>query len=216
MSNSDFPQIFSILSNLDIRASAVWVSFLATQEKIEQLAKTPWHDPTLDRYANKVRMKELGGATMNYTAFLGESLFAALAKSLEDFWIDLRLTAGLKYDIWKSPLQPMYLKEARVVRSISNLIKHNQSFIESASSEHAKFLVAEAGFPDSTDLKTLFLAGHAELKMLDMPYLMYLYSLDLIRQALRFEHPVLEMAEVERRKHVCEHLVPPVLQLKAT
>lgn len=215
MSSTDLTEILGILTRLDIRASSVWVSHLAAKEKILQLASTPWHDPELNRYTNKTRMKEVGGAAMNYMGFITESLFAGLAKSIEDFWIDLRLTARVKYDIWKSHHQPMFLHDAKVVRSIGNIIKHNQSIIESKSSDHAKFLVNDAGFPNSAELKTLFISEHPLLKTSNMTYLIYLYCLDLLRLTCGFVHPVLGLAEPERRQHVAENLVPPVLQLNA-
>ena len=215
MSPPDLTEIMGVLTRLDIRASSVWVSHLATREKIRQLASTPWHDPDLDRYTNKTRMKEVGGAAMNYMGFIAESLFVGLAKSIEDFWIDLRLSTRVKYDIWKSHHQPMFLHEAKVVRSIGNVIKHNQSILESKSSDHAKFLVNDAGFPNSMELKTLFITDDPLLKTSDMTYLVYLYCLDLLRLTCGFAHPVLGLAEPERRRHVAEHLVPPVLQLNA-
>lgn len=215
MSSVDLLDVMGVLSRLDVRASSVWVSHLATREKIGQLSRTPWHDPDLDRYTNKTRMKEVGGATMNYMSFIAESLYIGLAKSIEDFWIDLRVTGRVKYDIWKSQLQPVFLHEAKIVRSIGNVIKHNQSILQRKSSDHAKFLVDEASFPDSIELKMLFVSDDLRLRTLDMTYLIYLYCLDLLRLTLGFAHPVLAMSEPERRKHVAEHLVPPVLQLNA-
>ncbi|RYH67684.1 MAG: hypothetical protein EON54_03875 [Alcaligenaceae bacterium] len=216
MSNVDLIEIVGILTRLESRASGVWISHLATTEKLEQLAETPWHDPDLDQYANKTRMKEFGAAGMNFKSFIMESLIAGLASSLETFWIDLRLTTRLKYDIWKSPLKPAYEHEARIIRCIGNVVKHNQSIIESSKSEHAKFLVAQAGFPDQISLKTLFLSDSPLLKADDLNYSVYLYCLDLIRLDTGFGHPVLSMAEPERRARVIQHLVPRVLQLNAT
>ena len=215
MPTTDFIEIIGVLSRLDSRASSVWIAHLATKEKLEQLAELPWHDPDLDRYTNKTRMKEFGAAGMNFKAFLTESMIVGLANSLETFWIDLRLTTRLKYDIWKSPLKPMYEHEAKVVRCIGNIVKHNQSIIEAGKSEHAKFLVNEAGFPDSTELKTLFLSDSPLLKANDMNYFMYLYSLDLLRLDAGFGHPVLTVPEPERRTRVVGHLVPSILQLNA-
>jgi hypothetical protein len=215
MTKVDVFELLGVMTRLDGRASSVWVSHLATKAKIEQLAATPWHDPTLDRYSNKTRMKEVGAATMNFMAFISESLFMGLAKSLEDLWIDLKVDAGVKYDIWKSPLQPEYLHEAKIVRTLGNIIKHNQSVIDRAKSNHGKFLVDEAGFPNSMQLKTLFLSNEKLLKTEDMNYFMYVYCLDLLRLTTKFAHPVLALSEPERRAKIAEHLVPPVLNLNA-
>ena len=212
---TDFLELVGILTRLESRASSVWISHLATKEKLEPLAATPWHDPDLDRYTNKTRMKEVGAAGMNFKAFISESMISGLANSLETFWIDLRLTTGLKYDIWKSPLQAVHEHEAKIVRCIGNVVKHNQSVIEASKSEHAKFLVKGAGFPDSIQLKTLFLSDASLLKTDDLNYFMYLYCLDLLRLDTGFAHPVLAAPEPERRARVVEHLVPPVLQLNA-
>ncbi len=215
MSNTDFLELVGVLSRLDNRASSVWISHLATKEKLEQLASTPWHDPTLDRYTNKTRMKEVGAAGMNFKAFITESMIGGLANSLETFWIDLRLTTGLKYDIWQSPLKPIHQHEAKIIRSIGNIIKHNQSVIESSKSDHARFLVNDAGFPDSIQLMTLFLSDEPLLKANDLNYFTYLYCLDLLRLDTGFAHAFLAAPEPERRAGVVEHLVPPVLKLNA-
>lgn len=215
MPTTDFFELIGVLTRLDGRASSVWISHLATKDKLEQLYETPWHDPNLDRYTNKTRMKEVGAAGMNFKSFIAESMIAGLASSLETFWVDLRLTTRLKYDIWKSPLKPIHKHEAKIVRCIGNIIKHNQSVIESGKSEHARFLVKDAGFPDQIQLKTLFLADAPLLKADDLNYFMYLYCLDLLRLDSGFVHPVLALPEPERRAQVIEHLVPPVLQLNA-
>lgn len=215
MPNVDFVELAGILTRLESRASSVWISHLATREKLEQLAEMPWHDPDLDRYTNKTRMKEFGAAGMNFKSFITESLITGLANSLETFWIDLRLTTRLKYDIWKSPLKPVHEHEAKIIRCIGNVVKHNQSVIESSKSEHAQFLVVEAGFPDQIQLKTLFLSDSPLLNANDLNYSVYLYCLDLLRLDTGFGHPVLNLAEPERRARVVEHLVPPVLQLNA-
>lgn len=216
MPTTHFFELMGVLTRLESRASSVWISHLATKDKLEQLAETPWHDPDLDRYTNKTRMKEVGAAGMNFKSFITESMIGGLANSLETFWIDLRLTTRLKYDIWKSPLKPIHEHEAKIVRCIGNIVKHNQSVIDSGKSEHARFLVKDAGFPDQIQLKTLFLSDDSLLKADDLNYFMYLYCLDLLRLDTGFAHPVLALPEPERRARVIEHLVPPVLQLNAT
>ena len=208
-------EVIGILSRLDMRASSVWVSHLATQSAIEKLAETPWNDPSLDRYSNKTRMKEVGGATMSYMVFVGESLILGLSKSLEDFWIDLKVSVGIKYDIWKSTHHPLYEQEAKIIRSLGNIMKHNMSIIEKTKSEHAKFLVNDAGFPNDIQLSTILLGGDRHLVLKDITYFMYLYCLDLLSLAVGFEHPMLKLSEPERRAAISEHLVPKVLNLNA-
>jgi len=216
MTTDNFLDAMGVLTRLDSRASSVWVSHLATKDKLEQLASTPWYDPTLDRYTNKTRMKEVGAAGMNFRAFILESQLVGLSTSLEMFWIDLRLTYRTKYDIWDEVVQhPMFTHEAKIVRSIVNIIKHNQAVIERKSSDHAKFLVDHAGFPDSSELKLLFIQDSALLQSKDMNYFMYLYCLDLLRLITGFAHPILAVPDPERRTKVAEHLVPPVLDLNA-
>lgn len=215
MKNFDPLAMIGVLTRLDSRASGVWVGHIATKEKIEQIANTPWHDPALDRYTNKQRMKEVGASTMNLTAFISESLFTALANSLEDFWIDVRVETGFKYDIWKSPLRPDYLHAAKTVRSIANVVKHNRSMIDKSSSAHAKFLVEDAGFPDLQHLKTLFLENDPLLKTADMNYFIYLYCHDLLKHITKMSYPLLEVPEPRRRALITSHLVPSVLKLNA-
>ncbi len=208
-------EVIGILSRLDMRASSVWVSHLATQSAIEKVSNTPWHDPSLDRYTNKTRMKEVGGATMSYMVFVGESLVLALSKSLEDFWIDLKISMGIKYDIWKSPHHALFEHEAKIIRSLGNIIKHNMSIIDKAKSEHAEFLVNDAGFPNDIQLSTIFLGAEQHLVLKDITYLTYLYCLDLLRLTVGFEHPKLTLSEPDRRIKIITHLVPDVLGLNA-
>lgn len=205
--------VIGILTRLDRRASSVWVSHLATQSALKKLSESPWHDPSLDHYSNKMRMKEVGGATMSYTVFVGESLILALSKSLEDFWIDLKVSLGIKYDIWKSTHHPLYEHDAKIIRSLGNIIKHNMSIIEKANSEHAKFLVNGAGFPNNIQVSTILLGDDHHLILKDIIYRMYLYCLDLLHFTVGFEHPVLKLCEPERRASVAVHLVPDVLSL---
>jgi hypothetical protein len=208
-------EFMGVLTNIDHRARSVWIAHLATSEKIKELGKIDWYDPSLGRYENKTRMKEVGSATMSFVAFIGESLFMGLSKSQEDLCIDLKVSSKIKYDIWKSPLQPEYLHEAKLVRSVGNVIKHNKSIVESRSSLHGKFLVEEVGIPESSHLDHIFLSSNELLKIDDINYFMYIYCLDLLRLTTGFQHQVLTLPASERRSRVAEYLVPPVLNLNA-
>jgi len=209
-------EVFEILSNLAMRARNVWISHLATQSAIQKLSNTPWHDPMLDRFTNKSLMKEVGAAAMGYQVFLGESLVLALAKSLEDFWIDLKKIAKIKkYDIWKSPLQPLHTQEAKVIRNLGNVIKHNQSIIDKSSSANAKFLVDQAGFTDNIPLSVVFLGYKNILDLDNIVYQIFLYSLDLMFHLFDFKHELLKLDEPERRTQIANYLIPGVLGLSA-
>lgn len=215
MTTPDFFEVVGLLTRLESRASSVWVSHLATKEKLEQMANTPWYDPDLDRYENKTRMKEFGAAGMNFKSFIAESQFVGLSNSVESFWVDLRVTFGTKYDIWKTTHSPLFQHEAKIVRCVGNIIKHNQSIIERKSSDHAKFLIDDAGFPDSIELKTLFISEAPLLCLKNMNYFMYMNCLDLLRLVTGFAHPIMAISEPERRTRIAQHLVPPVLALNA-
>ncbi len=213
LSTNFFDQVFAILTRLEGRSSAVWVSYLAISDKVEQMHRTTWQDPDLDRYANKIRMKEVGGSAISFTTFMHEVLLLALSKSLEDFNIDLKVTGGIKCDIWSSPQCAMFTHQAKTVSCIGNVIKHNRSFIEKSKSKSSKFLVDEAGYPDQTPLQSIFLQDTAQLALKDLPFQIHMYCLDVLRLHMRFEHPVLKLPPHEQRSHLAGCLVPPVLGL---
>jgi len=203
-----------IISTLDARAGGLWISYLATLNKITELEDITWFDPELGRFANKMRMKEVGGAAFSYRAYLTESTILSLSKSLEDVWIDLKTKFGVKFDIWHPTLHSEFEQEAKLVRALANVIKHNQSRINSDNSEHAKFLVQQCNLPEGIEVQYLTAGSPPLLDLQTLIYKTYLFSLDLIRQVTGYTHEILEVRENERYALVREYLVPEILKLR--
>jgi len=64
--------------NVDNRLGALSLSYIATLEKINEVAMTPWMDEGLGRLGNKLRMKEVDGAAIQYNEFLHENAILSL------------------------------------------------------------------------------------------------------------------------------------------
>jgi hypothetical protein len=156
-------------------------------------------------------MKELGGALFLYRSFLDESIVLSLSNLLEDTWIDLKREVGARYDIWLPSISAEFESDARMIRCLANVLKHNQGVIESSKSKHAAYLVKELGAPDDIDIATLARLKGFDFK--DLIYRCYVYCLDLVTQAAGLPRGLLDHPEPERKKETLNFLVPPVLGL---
>jgi hypothetical protein len=140
-------------SEIDHRIGGILFSHRATAEKLDEVSRTPWLDEKLSRRANKDRYKELGGMVFVYQRFLVEMTFSALANAIESLEIEIRRLTRKRFDIWNpGTLKLRYLKTARMVLCLNNIIKHNQGIIRRESSDHVRFVIDECGLPDGFEL----------------------------------------------------------------
>lgn len=205
---------WEFFSEIDLKLSGIALSYLATSDKISEVSNTPWWDDSLGRYEQKARMKEVGGGTFQFLGFLHENSVLALTKVIEDISIQLKRDLKFKFDSVRCHHDVIYLKELQTLRALSNVIKHNVSFLDRKSSESAKFLVDDCGLVDGHELRYYILSNHEVFKIIDYIPKLYISMLSLVEKAIGVKHPLLDKSFEEAFNIIYEHLVPEVFQLK--
>lgn len=105
---------------------------------------------------SKTDFKELGAAGMIINQVGIEALIGLTANSIETFSIRLKRHLNIEWEPFKNPLnQVRFAERTRQFRALNNVFKHQEGYVESASSRSAKFLVAGGYFEDETYLKHL-------------------------------------------------------------
>ncbi|EGQ8681852.1 hypothetical protein K6672_000620 [Vibrio vulnificus] len=208
-----FDEALGFYTRIDSRLGGVALSYLATIEKISEVSQTPWQDESLSRYEQKIRMKEVGGATFQFIEFLHENAIMSLAKVIEDTSIELKRFAKFKFDSVKNHHEVIYLKELQTIRALANVIKHNVSYLERSSSESAKFLVDECGMTNGYTLDSFILSRHNCFNIVEYIPQIYLAMCSLVEKALDTRHPVLDLEYEDAFDKIYESLIPEVIKL---
>lgn len=105
---------------------------------------------------SKTDFKELGAAGMIINQVGIEALIGLTANSIETFSIRLKRHLSIEWEPFKKPLDKVrFAERTRQFRALNNIFKHQEGYVESASSKSAKFLVAGGYFDDETYLKHL-------------------------------------------------------------
>ena len=170
------------------------VSYKASNEKIREiLIKAIWveGDPSEKHHAQT----QMVGTAAGFRRFLVEMSIAGLATALDSALINIKKEARIKYDVWKSPYNLVYDKQVKIILSLNNIVKHNQSKV-SRNSEFGKFLINDCDIAEGTDIATLDVDFEAEFSHV------YMYLLDLLRSLADIKHPFLEFNEEEQRKRI--------------
>jgi len=138
----------------DLLAIEMIKSGLATQEK--NIRSIPLFDRNSGKPISKIDFKELASAGMIINQVSAEALIALVANSIETFAIRLERHLGVKWEPFTKPRNDIkYAERTRQFRALNNIFKHQEGYIESASSRSAKFLVENGYFKDETYLKHL-------------------------------------------------------------
>ena len=203
----------ALLTAIPNRIGGIAVAYLATLQKIEEVAKIDWLDPKLDRYELKERMRDVGGATFQYTEFLHENSILALAKCVEDTAIDLKRDLKFKFHPFKTHHDVSYLIELQTIRALANVIKHNVSVIEESTSRSAKYLVDQHKIHNNQELSTLILTCHPIFNVIDYIPKVYLALLHLLEIATGNSHRLCEMKFDDAFDEIYEELIPDILQI---
>ena len=77
---------------------------------------------------------------MQYSEFLHEMSFLALAKIVEDTKIDIKRKLDIKFHPFDKDLDLPYIKHLRTCWALANVIKHNQSNFAKGTSESADYI----------------------------------------------------------------------------
>ena len=208
-----FLEALVLWGNVDNRLGALSLSYIATLEKINEVAATHWMDQSLSRLGNKLRMKEVGGAAIQYNEFLHETAILSLDKVVDDTARDLKKSFNFKFDSFSNHHGVQYVSTINMIRCLSNVIKHNGSHLLRGSSKSATFLVDECGMVDGWDFGTLILAGNAAFNVLEHIPKIYFSMTELVSIASGKSNHLLELTGDALFNKVYEILMPDVVPL---
>ena len=207
-------EAIGLWGNIDSRLGGLALSYLATLEKINEVASTQWADNALDRYSNKIRMKDVGGAAIQYNDYLHETAILSLAKIVDDTARDLKQTFKFKFDSFENNHEVSNAKTLQLIRCLANVIKHNGSHLVKGSSTSATFLVDECGMSDGWDLGTLILTRDPAFNIIEHIPTVYFSMSELVAKASGKGHPALALGSDDFFNWVYNTLIPEVIPLE--
>jgi len=198
---------------IDSRLGGLALSYLATLEKINEIASTPWVDESLDRYNNKMRMKDVGAAAIQYNDYVHETAILSLAKAIDDTVRDLKRAFNFRFDSFDNNHDVSNARILQMIRALANVIKHNGSHLVSGSSTSATFLVQECGMRDGWDLGTLILARDPAFNIVEHIPIVYFSLSELVQKASGKGYPALNLQGDEAFNWVYNTLLPDVIPI---
>jgi hypothetical protein len=200
-------------TRVDTDLGGLYVSYLATRDRIDRVRTLEWHDPNLDRRSNKYRMKEVGAAYMQYLIFLKTSSILGLAKAIEDcIWLS-REETGVTFDFWRDADKCPQAPHAKELRSLANAIKHNFGLVRASDSKSSAYLVSERGYKDGMPLDLLMFADEGAFNIPNSITQMYLFLVGMVRHVTGVNHSFAALSGDELFGAVREALVPEILGL---
>lgn len=145
-----------IVQNLYTSTGTMAIMVDSTSRSIYEMYNLP--------YSDKNEMKKLGGQINQMKDKSVEFYTLGISKMVEDFFNNLERFGNKKLSIFDSSLDSIsFSKEVRFIRHLGNVIKHNNSIIESScGGKSAKALVDEFGFEDDTPIHWLNIFRNSE------------------------------------------------------
>lgn len=117
----------------------------ATSRSFDEMSK--W------RYSTKDEMKHLGGTIFQMRDKFLELSTLGISKMVEDFFNNLSEYKKVPTKIWESAYDGCrFSYETRRIRHLGNVIKHNNSIIDSAKGQSGAALVGQYGMDDHTPI----------------------------------------------------------------
>jgi hypothetical protein len=197
----------------DLNISSIYISYLATRERIETLFKSEWYSNGLGRYENKQRMKVVYGAGMQYLCFLKRSAILGLAKSVEDCFFLVQENTGRSPNFWRDAHRFEFSEVAKEIRALSNTIKHNISYVQASRSTSAAFLVKTCGYREGSHLDVLMLQDEGIFNIPNTISSMYCFLMSVVELYTGMRHAFLDIPPDKRDAAIREALVPSILNL---
>ncbi|BBD71040.1 hypothetical protein NIES4072_74520 [Nostoc commune NIES-4072] len=205
-----------LVTEVNNKIGALVVTYLASKTKLSELYQNQdWFDSSLSRGENKDRMKRTGGALTGYQSFLTELTIIGLSKTIEDIIVGIKEELNFSYNIWKdNNITSAFHKEAKIVRSLNNVIKHNYGYIRKINEPSGKYLVEECGYPD--DFQVCLLESSSSTVSFDMIQeiaQIYIYLLNLLAKVAN--QPVSPMADISgnMKEIIVKRFIPEHLYL---
>lgn len=113
-------------------------------------------DPATQAPVSKAEFKELGSAGMIIEQVAVEAVIGLTANAIETFAIRLDRHLNVAWEPFSRPRNDIrFADRVRQFRALNNVFKHQEGYVEAASSRSAKFLVDGSYFQDNTYLKHL-------------------------------------------------------------
>jgi len=124
------------------------------ESQLESIRTHEWIDPEASRFQNKMNMKALGGAIYKYGETYTELMILGLSRAVENAVGHLNERKNRHFSVWSNPPTPIKCHDdVKILRNLGNVIKHNASFIDTATgSQAAVTLVNTHGLPDKTQI----------------------------------------------------------------
>ncbi len=105
------------------------------------------------RYETKEEMKHLGGTIFKMQDKFVELMILGVSKMVEDFFNDLEEFKQCPIKIWDPGFDGCrFASETRRIRHLGNVIKHNNSIIDSSRGQSSAALVSQYGMKDDTPI----------------------------------------------------------------
>lgn len=168
-----------------------------------------WH------YADKGEMKHLGGTLIQMADKLREFLILGISKMVQDAFNDIKEIRGINLSPWYSSLNDLeHVRDVRWLRHLSNVIKHNRSFISSRCADQAGKrtslqLINHFGAPDDTPVGYLpeFVLRPFRDTMLRHIYYGMTFCFDLLDHAELFPRRHSTIVDEEIPGHMLDQFV---------
>lgn len=163
--------------NHDLLAIEMARSGFAYQQ--QAILAIPLVDPDNEVLISKDEFKDLGSAQILIEQVCLEALIGLVANSIETCSIRLKRHLHFDWEPFKKPRNDIGFSERiRQFRALNNIFKHQEGYVEVASSRSAKFLVEGGYFADETYLKHLSAAAIVpELELAIFETFAHLYEL---------------------------------------
>jgi hypothetical protein len=204
-----------LVTEVNNKIGAIVVTYLASTNKIHELYEnSTWYNPTLPNSENKHRMKTTGAAIIGYEIFLTELIIIALSKTIEDIILGIKEEFNVSYDIWKhNHITSIFHQEAKLVRALNNVIKHNNGLIEKSNEPSGKYLVNEFGYPDGCKVVDVVSTLGKSDYILEKTAQIYVYLLNLVAKIAN--QPVSPLADISdnMKERIIKRFIPDYLQI---
>lgn len=194
-----------LLDGLFKRFGGILISIISIKERIEDLHNRPWFDESADRWTNKMMKKRHTVAVWGHEEFTKELLIIGLGKILEDTFNEIEAVAGCKIKFWANPFphEVRNLKEAKIVRQLSNTIKHNSGIVDAT---HDGFsILKDAGFQAGDSI------GKSSIDHLEYSLHIFNFLLDLIVDITKPDSRLL-LTKILTKQSLVSLILPESLQ----
>jgi hypothetical protein len=134
------------------------------------------------RYSTKDEMKRLGGTIFQMHDKFIELSVLGISKMAEDFFNNLSEYKKVPIKIWDQNFDGLrFAIETRRIRHLGNVIKHNNSIIDSTKGQSGAALVGQYGMDDQTPIRWLdVFRGPLEEVILKQIFMVYEFCQDVM------------------------------------